>query len=125
MPNRRFSWTRRRAYSASRGYGFLVTTRVCGGHSERLLTERADLKREMAKLSANETAGKQGLAAIYVERGLKPELAKQVARQLMSRDALSPHARDEIGIFSTLSARPIQAAFASASVADLGIPSSR
>jgi len=79
----------------------------------------------MAKLSANETAGKQGLAAIYVERGLKPELAKQVARQLMSRDALSPHARDEIGIFSTLSARPIQAAFASASVADLGIPSSR
>jgi hypothetical protein len=52
-------------------------------------------------------------------------LAKQVARQLMAHDALGPHARDEIGIFSTLSARPIQAAFASASVAGLGIPSIR
>ena len=79
----------------------------------------------MAELAANEPAGQQERAAIYVERGLEPELAKQVARQLMAHDALGPHARDEIGIFSTLSARPIQAAFASASVAGLGIPSIR
>ena len=77
-------------------------------------TERADLKREMAELAANEPAEQQELAAIYVERGLEPELAKQVARQLMAHDALGAHARDEIGISSTLSARPIQAAFASA-----------
>ena len=88
MPNRRFSWTRRRAYSASHGYEFLVTTRVCGGHSERLLTERADFKRVMAELAANEPAGQQELAAIDVERGLEPDLAKQVARQLMAHDAL-------------------------------------
>lgn len=77
-------------------------------------TERSDLKREMAELAANEPAEQQELAAIYVERGLEPELAKQVARQLMAHDALGAHARDEIGISSTLSARPIQAAIASA-----------
>ena len=54
------------------------------------------------------------LAAIYVARGLEHALAKQVAEQLMARDALGAHARDELGISETLSARPIQAAFASA-----------
>jgi vacuolar iron transporter family protein len=83
-------------------------------------TERADLKREMAELAANEPAEQQELAAIYIERGLEPELAKQVARQLMAHDALGAHARDEIGISSTLSARPIQAAFASAAAFAVG-----
>jgi vacuolar iron transporter family protein len=77
-------------------------------------TERADLKREMAELAANEPAEVQELAAIYVRRGLEPVLAEQVARQLMAHDALGAHARDEIGISSTLSARPVQAAVASA-----------
>ena len=74
----------------------------------------------MAELAANEPAGQQELAAIYVERGLEPELAKQVARQLMAHDALGALARDEIGISSTLSARPIQAAFASAAAFAVG-----
>jgi vacuolar iron transporter family protein len=54
------------------------------------------------------------LAAIYVNRGLEPELAKQVAEQLMAHDALGAHARDELGISKALKARPIQAALASA-----------
>jgi VIT1/CCC1 family predicted Fe2+/Mn2+ transporter len=83
-------------------------------------TERADLKREMAELAANEPAEQQELAAIYVGRGLEPELAEQVARQLMAHDALGAHARDEIGISSTLSARPTQAAFASAAAFAVG-----
>ena len=52
--------------------------------------------------------------AIYVARGLDPSLAKQVAEQLMAHDAIGAHARDELGISETLSARPIQAALASA-----------
>src|SRR5208283_2599371 len=54
------------------------------------------------------------LAAIYVARGLEPGLAKQVANQLMAHDALAAHARDELGISAAFSARPIQAALASA-----------
>ena len=83
-------------------------------------TERADLQREMSELAANEPAEVQELAAIYVGRGLEPELAEQVARQLMAHDALGAHARDEIGISSTLSARPIQAALASAAAFAVG-----
>jgi VIT1/CCC1 family predicted Fe2+/Mn2+ transporter len=83
-------------------------------------TERADLKREMAELAANEPAELRELAAIYVGRGLEPELAELVARQLMAHDALGAHARDEIGISSTLSARPVQAAFASAAAFAVG-----
>ena len=60
------------------------------------------------------------LAAIYVHRGLDPSLAKQVAEQLMAHDALAAHARDELGISETLSARPVQAAFASAGTFALG-----
>ena len=83
-------------------------------------TERADLTRESAELAANEPAEVQELAAIYVGRGLEPGLAEQVARQLMAHDALGAHARDEIGISSTLSARPVQAAFASAAAFAVG-----
>jgi VIT1/CCC1 family predicted Fe2+/Mn2+ transporter len=54
------------------------------------------------------------LAAIYVARGLDAKLASEVAAQLMTKDALGAHARDELGISDTLSARPVQAAFASA-----------
>ena len=77
-------------------------------------TEQADLERERAELRADDKGEHKELTAIYVGRGLDPSLAKQVADQLMAHDALGAHARDELGISETLSARPIQAAFASA-----------
>ena len=77
-------------------------------------TERADLGRERAELASNDTAERQELTAIYVERGLDASLATQVADQLMAHDALGAHARDELGISETQRAQPIQAAFASA-----------
>jgi VIT1/CCC1 family predicted Fe2+/Mn2+ transporter len=77
-------------------------------------TEQAELELERAELKADDKGEHQELAAIYVGRGLDPSLAKQVADQLMAHDALGAHARDELGISATLSARPIQAAFASA-----------
>lgn len=83
-------------------------------------TERADLDRERLELSADPAAEHAELAAIYVARGLDVELAKQVATQLMARDALGAHARDELGISDTLSARPVQAAFASAGTFAVG-----
>src|ERR1700687_3705139 len=77
-------------------------------------TEQADLNLERAELKADDKGEHKELAAIYVARGLDPSLAKQVAQQLMAHDALGAHARDELGISKTLSARPIQAALASA-----------
>jgi VIT1/CCC1 family predicted Fe2+/Mn2+ transporter len=77
-------------------------------------TEGADLAREREELSTDREFEQAELAAIYVGRGLDAELAKQVATQLMAKDALGAHARDELGISDTLSARPVQAAFASA-----------
>jgi VIT1/CCC1 family predicted Fe2+/Mn2+ transporter len=77
-------------------------------------TEQADLERERKELKADDQGEHKELAAIYVARGLDPSLAKQVARQLMAHDALGTHASDELGISETLSARPIQAALASA-----------
>jgi vacuolar iron transporter family protein len=77
-------------------------------------TEQAELKRERAELKADDKGEHRELAAIYVGRGLDPTLAKQVADQLMAHDAIGAHARDELGISKTLSARPIQAAFTSA-----------
>ncbi|MGD0469097.1 MAG: VIT family protein [Terriglobales bacterium] len=77
-------------------------------------TEQADLALERAELKADDKGEHQELTAIYVARGLKPALAKQVAEQLMAHDALGAHARDELGISTTLRARPIQAALASA-----------
>lgn len=78
-------------------------------------TEEAELKRERAELKADDKGEHEELTTIYVERGLDPSLAKQVADQLMAHDALGAHARAELGIFETLRARPIQAALASAS----------
>lgn len=77
-------------------------------------TENADLARERIELETDRDAEARELSAIYVGRGLKPDLARQVAEQLMEHDALGAHARDELGISETLSARPIQAAMASA-----------
>jgi vacuolar iron transporter family protein len=77
-------------------------------------TERADLERERVELRTDDKGEHAELSAIYVGRGLDPTLAKQVAEQLMARDALGAHARDELGISETLRARPVQAALASA-----------
>ena len=77
-------------------------------------TEKADLSREQAELQSDPAAERLELAAIYVARGLQPQLAQQVAVQLMTHDALGAHARDELGISETMSARPVQAALASA-----------
>jgi vacuolar iron transporter family protein len=77
-------------------------------------TEQADLERERKELKADDKGEHKELAAIYVARGLDPSLAKQVAQQLMAYDALGAHARDELGISAALTARPIQAALASA-----------
>lgn len=75
--------------------------------------EEADLALERGSLAANHAAEREELAAIYVERGLEPGLAREVAQQLMARNALSAHARDELGISDALRARPLQASIAS------------
>ncbi len=77
-------------------------------------TEQADIERERREIKKDYPGESKELAAIYVGRGLDPALAKQVADQLMAHDAVGAHARDELGISETLSARPLQAAFASA-----------
>jgi vacuolar iron transporter family protein len=77
-------------------------------------TERADIEREREELATDQAGELAELAGIYEERGLDPDLALQVATQLTAKDALAAHARDELGISDELSARPIQAAFASA-----------
>jgi VIT1/CCC1 family predicted Fe2+/Mn2+ transporter len=77
-------------------------------------TENADLERERRELIADDKGERKELAAIYVGRGLDAELAGKVADQLMAHDALGAHARDELGISHTMSARPVQAALASA-----------
>jgi VIT1/CCC1 family predicted Fe2+/Mn2+ transporter len=77
-------------------------------------TERADLAREAGELAADPEFERAELTGIYVQRGLEPALARQVAEQLMVHDALAVHARDELGISETLGARPVQAAMASA-----------
>jgi VIT1/CCC1 family predicted Fe2+/Mn2+ transporter len=77
-------------------------------------TEAADLARERRELAADVAAEERELAAIYVQRGLEPALAEQVALQLMAHDAMGAHARDELGISEAFTARPVQAALASA-----------
>jgi VIT1/CCC1 family predicted Fe2+/Mn2+ transporter len=77
-------------------------------------TEQADLDIERMELKKDNAGEHKELAAIYVNRGLDPSLAKKVADQLMAHDALGAHARDELGISETVRARPIQAALASA-----------
>jgi VIT1/CCC1 family predicted Fe2+/Mn2+ transporter len=83
-------------------------------------TEKADLARESAELEADDRGEHEELAAIYIDRGLDAALAQQVARQLMAKDALGAHARDELGISEALSANPIQAALSSASSFAIG-----
>ncbi|NUJ79907.1 VIT family protein [Methylocystis sp. FS] len=77
-------------------------------------TEKADLARERKELSEQIELEREELAHIYVERGVDLELARQVASQLMEKDALTAHARDELGISDIASARPVQAALTSA-----------
>jgi VIT1/CCC1 family predicted Fe2+/Mn2+ transporter len=76
--------------------------------------EQSELARERQELQTDDAGERVELAAIYVRRGLDPILAKQVADQLMAKDALGAHARDELGISETFRARPIQAALSSA-----------
>jgi len=83
-------------------------------------TERADLARESSELAANPEQEHAELTAIYVGRGLDATLAANVATQLMQRDALGAHGRDELGISETLTARPVQAALASAGTFAVG-----
>ena len=83
-------------------------------------TERADLSRERAELETDPAAELRELTAIYTTRGLEPALAQQVAEQLMAHDALGAHARDELGISEIYSARPVQAALASAASFAIG-----
>ena len=77
-------------------------------------TERADLARERRELETDWDHEHRELAEIYVDRGLDPALADQVDTQMMAKDALAAHARDELGIFDDRGARPVQAAIASA-----------
>ncbi len=77
-------------------------------------TEQAEIERERVELTTDPKGERQELTAIYVARGLEPSLAQQVADQLTAHDALSAHARDELGISDALRARPLQAALASA-----------
>ena len=83
-------------------------------------TERADLSRESKELAADPQHEHAELTAIYVKRGLDEALASSVATQLMQHDALAAHARDELGISDSLSARPVQAALASAATFAVG-----
>lgn len=83
-------------------------------------TENADLERESRELANDPGLERKELAQIYIERGLDPTLAAQVAEQLMAHDALKSHARDELGITDAGAARPIQAALASAATFFVG-----
>jgi VIT1/CCC1 family predicted Fe2+/Mn2+ transporter len=77
-------------------------------------SERADLQREQAELELDAAGEHRELTRIYIGRGLRPELAKQVADELTAHDALAAHARDELGLTDVSRARPLQAAAASA-----------
>ena len=83
-------------------------------------TEKADLARETAELAGDREAEVAELAGIYAARGVDPDLSRQVALQLMARDALAAHARDELGISEITTARPVQAALTSALTFALG-----
>lgn len=83
-------------------------------------TENADLARERAELATDIEAEHLELAHIYEQRGLDKDFARQVAHQLMAKDALGAHARDELGISEITTARPIQAALASAATFAIG-----
>ena len=88
--------------------------------SQESVTENADLEQERLSLEQNFEGEKAELAHIYEDRGLEPDLAMQVAGQLMAHDALGAHARDEIGISHIISAQPVQAALSSAGTFVIG-----
>ena len=114
--------------SAHAAYGDILLTGVAGlvagamsmatgeyvSVSSQSDTEEAALDKERAELKTDFPSEHRELAAIYVSRGLDLPLAKQVAEKLMAHDALGAHARDELGISEATTARPLQAAFASA-----------
>lgn len=114
--------------SAAAGHGAILIAGVAGlvagamsmaageyvSVSSQSDTEKADLTREAAELAGDREAEVRELAGIYVARGVAPDLAVEVARQMMSHDALGAHARDELGISEITTARPIQAALTSA-----------
>lgn len=83
-------------------------------------TEKADLARERLELATDEEAERRELAQIYMARGLDAETAQKVALQLMAKDALGAHAREELGISEITTARPIQAALTSAATFTAG-----
>ena len=83
-------------------------------------TEQADLRRERHELATDPPAEEDELTGIYVKRGLEPDLARTVARQLAAAGALAAHARDELGLTEALAARPLQAALASAGTFAVG-----
>jgi len=83
-------------------------------------TEQADLAREKRELRDDPDSEQEELAQIYVARGVEPGLARQAAEQLMAKDALSVHAREELGISEITTARPVQAALASAATFSVG-----
>lgn len=83
-------------------------------------TEQADLARERAELASQPEFEREELTRIYMDRGVDADLARQVADQLMAKDALTAHARDELGISEITAARPIQAALTSAATFAVG-----
>ena len=83
-------------------------------------TEQADLAREKRELAEDPGFETEELAQLYVARGVQLGLAREVAKQLMAKDALAAHAHDELGISSISTARPIQAALASAATFSIG-----
>lgn len=83
-------------------------------------TERADLSLEQRELAARPQYEEDELTAIYERRGLDPDLARTVARQLTAKDALGAHAREELGLIEGMAARPLQAALASAATFAIG-----
>ena len=83
-------------------------------------TEKADLTREQQELATEPQAEEDELTGIYVRRGLEPDMARIVARQLTAKGALAAHARDELGLTEELAARPLQAALASAATFGVG-----
>ena len=82
--------------------------------------EKADLEIERAALKSHPDAELEELTGIYINRGLTPETAREVARQLTEHDALEAHARDELGMSDAVAARPVQAAFSSAASFTIG-----
>jgi vacuolar iron transporter family protein len=83
-------------------------------------TERADIARETAELATDPDFEHAELTQLYVDRGVSPETASAVATQLMAKDALGAHSRDELGISAMMTARPIQAALTSAATFTVG-----